>query len=196
MRENEKKLIRFLKKNIDKKRLAHSINTAKEAVSLAKKYGADVDKAYLAGMLHDVAKGMCRFGLRKLAKEYDVSVDEFEARNPELTHGKLGAIMVSKQLGISDKEILSAIRWHTTGHADMTLLEKIIYIADIIEPDRKFEGVQEIRKLAYEDIDAAMIIALEQVMKFVHSKGFALHPKSIEAYQYLKEMEGKKELEV
>ena len=193
---NEKKLLKYLKKCIDKKRITHSRNTAKEAVKLAKKYGADEKKAYVAGLLHDVAKGECRFGLRNLAKQYNVTIDEFEMRNPELTHGKLGAIMVNKQLGIDDKDILSAIRWHTTGHADMTLLEKVIYIADIIEPNRTFKGVKSIKKLAYKDIDSAMIMALEYVMKFVHSKGFALHPKSIEAYKHFKELEETKKLEL
>ncbi|MDD5017475.1 MAG: bis(5'-nucleosyl)-tetraphosphatase (symmetrical) YqeK [Eubacteriales bacterium] len=191
---NSKQLIKFLKKHIDHKRIKHSVNTAREAVMLAKRYGVDEQKAYIAGMTHDVAKGKCRFGLNKLAKEYNVIIDEFEISNPELTHGKLGAEIVSRQLGIRDKEILSAIRWHTTGRADMSMLEKIIYIADIIEPGRKFKGIGEIKKLAYEDIDAAMISALEQVMKFVQSRGFALHSKSIEAYQYLKEREEKKKL--
>jgi predicted HD superfamily hydrolase involved in NAD metabolism len=189
MKYEKKELKRYLKKCVGHQREKHSKNTAKEAVKLAKKYGADQEKAYVAGLLHDVAKGQCRFGLRKLAKEYELTIDEFEMRNPELTHGKLGAIMVSKHLGIKDKDILSAIRWHTTGHADMTLIEKVVYIADIIEPGRKFEGVQSIRLLAYKDLDKAMILALEYVMKFVHSKGFALHPKSIEAYQYFKELE-------
>ena len=192
MTYNKKELKQFLNKCVEEKRAIHSKNTAKEAIKLAKLYGADEEKAYVAALLHDVAKGKCRFGLRNLAKEYDVTIDEYEMRNPELTHGKLGAIMVSRQLGIKDKDILSAIRWHTTGHADMSLLEKVVYISDLIEPGRKFKGVKEIRKLAYKDIDAAMVVALEFIMKFVHSKGFALHPKSIEAYQYFKRLEEKK----
>lgn len=189
MFKENKEYIKFLKKRIDDDRLEHSKNTAKEAVKLAKRYGVDPEKAYVAGLLHDAAKGKCRFGLRKLAQEYDMTIDEFEQRNPELTHGKLGAIMVNRQLGVKDKEILSAIRWHTTGKANMSMLEKIIYIADIIEPGRNFDGIDAIRKLAKANIDDAMILALESVMKFVHSKGFALHPKSIEAYQYLKKQE-------
>ena len=99
----KKQMIRYLSKCVGEKRIIHSKNTAKEAVKLAKKYGADEKKAYIAGLLHDVAKGKCRFGLRNLAKEYDLDIDEYEMRNPELTHGKLGAIMVNKQLGIKDK---------------------------------------------------------------------------------------------
>lgn len=192
MNKKEKELRNFLEKRIDKKRLEHSINTANEAVSLAEKYGEDKEKAYIAGLLHDTAKGKCKYGLKKLSQEYDITMDEYEKRNPELTHGKLGAIMVSKHLGIQDKDILSAIRWHTTGRANMSLLEKVIYLADIIEPSRTFDGVKKIKLLAYKDIDAAMVLALEYVMKFVHKKGFALHPKSIEAYKYFKELEGNK----
>lgn len=192
MSKQDNQLMQFLKERIDKKRFQHSVNTAKEAVRLAKLYGADEQKAYVAGLLHDVAKGKCRFGLCALAKEYNVTIDEFETRNPELSHGKLGAMMVSKHVGIKDKDILSAIRWHTTGRAHMSTLEKVVYLADIIEPGRGFDGIEEIRKLAEKDIDAAMICALERVMKFVHSKGFALHPKSIEAYQYLKKQEERK----
>ena len=131
---DKKQLKKFLNKSVDKKRAVHSKNTAKEAVKLANKYGVDAQKAYVAGLLHDVAKGQCRFGLRNLAKQYELTIDEFEMRNPELTHGKLGALMVNRQLGIKDKDILSAIRWHTTGRANMSMLEKVIYVADLIEP--------------------------------------------------------------
>ncbi len=177
-------IIRYLEENIDEKRLAHSLGTASEAVKLAKIYGADPEKARVAGLLHDVAKGKCQYGYKVYVDQYDVVLDEIEARNTELIHGKLGAAMVKEQLGIDDKDILSAIRWHTTGRAGMSLLEKVIYLADLIEPGRDFEGIEAIRQIAYQDIDKAMLIALDQVMCFVHSKGFALHPNSLEAYNY------------
>ncbi len=176
------KYMEYLKQNIDEKRLQHSIGTANEAVKLAKAYGADITKAEIAGLLHDVAKGKCKHGFMKLADEYRIEVDEIEAENVELIHGKLGAAMIEKQLGIHDEEILSAIRWHTTGRRGMTLLEKIIYLADLIEPNRHFEGIDDIRRMAYQNIDKAMREALKQVMSFVQDKGFALHPHSIEAY--------------
>jgi predicted HD superfamily hydrolase involved in NAD metabolism len=183
-------LIGYLKENIDEKRLAHSLGTAREAVKLAKLHGANAEKAHLAGLLHDVAKGKCRHGLEKYAKIYHIKIDEYEKVNVELIHGKLGAAMVKEQLGIDDEEILSAIRWHTTGRAGMSLLEKVIYLADLIEPGRDFEGIEAIRQIAYQDIDKAMRMALDQVMCFVRSKGFALHPNSLEAYNdYKKEEE-------
>jgi len=175
----------YLYKYLDAERLQHSRNTAEVAVVLSRKYGADEHKALVAGLLHDVAKGACRHGMLNVAEQYHVDADEVEKANPELLHGKLGAAMVKTDLGISDDEILSAIRWHTTGRANMSLLEKIIYIADLIEPGRDFEGIEAIRELAYQDIDEAMLAALKQVMNFVMCKGFSLHPSSVEAYQYI-----------
>ncbi len=180
-------ILNYLNENIDEKRIAHSQRTANEAVKLAKIYGADEQKARIAGLLHDVAKGKCKYGLKKHAEIFDIDIDEIEAQNAELIHGKLGAAMVQKQLGLNDEEILSAIRWHTTGRAGMTLLEKIIYLADITEPSRDFEGIETIRSLACLNIDRAMREALSQVIGFVKSKGFTLHPKSVEAYHYFKE---------
>ncbi len=182
--------LNYLKENIDEKRLRHSIGTANEAVKLAHKYGADENKAYTAGLLHDVAKGRCKYGFGKLAAEYGIEIDDVESKNIELIHGRLGAAMIEKQLGILDEEVLSAVRWHTTGRKGMSLLEKIIYLADLIEPGRNFEGINAIRQIAYRNIDDAMREALKQVMGFVQSKGFALHPNSIEAYNdYIKEEE-------
>ncbi len=193
---NREDLISYVKNKVDKKRFTHSVNTAKEAVELAKRYGSDEDKAYLAGLLHDVAKGMSGSELLNMANKKNIEADVYELANPELLHGKVGAAMAAEDLGINDTDILNAISWHTTGHANMSLLEKIIYIADIIEPARKFEDIQVIRKLAYEDIDAAMALGLEKVMGFVKRKGFSLHPKSIEAFENFRELEGKKEFEV
>ncbi len=173
----------YLKDHIDGCRLAHSYGTAEEAASLARHYGVDASLAYVAGLLHDVAKGRCEFGLQKMADQYQIEADCIEMKNPELLHGKIGAVMVETELGIDDEEVLSAIRWHTTGRAGMSMLEKIVYIADLIEPGRCFEGIDDIRCLAYQNINKAMLSALTQVMRFIADKGFALHPNSVMAYQ-------------
>jgi predicted HD superfamily hydrolase involved in NAD metabolism len=178
-------LEQYLKAHLDDRRIVHSRQTAKAAVALAKRYGADENKALVAGLLHDVAKGACRHGMLGVAEKYHVDADEVEKENPELLHGKVGAAMVQMDLGIDDEDILSAIRWHTTGRAGMSLLEKIIYIADLIEPGRDFSGIDAIRELASRNIDEAMLAALKQVMDFVTCKGFTLHPNSVEAYQYI-----------
>jgi ribosome silencing factor RsfS/YbeB/iojap len=175
----------YLKEHSNEKRILHSTRTADEAVALANRYGADEHKALIAGLLHDVAKGACKRGLLDVAKKYHVDVDPVERDNPELLHGKVGAAMVQADLEIVDEDILSAIRWHTTGRAGMSLLEKIIYIADLIEPGRDFDGIDQIRVLANQDIDEAMLAALKQVMDFVKCKGFTLHPNSVEAYKFI-----------
>ncbi|MBT3319571.1 MAG: HD domain-containing protein [Clostridia bacterium] len=190
------KYIDYLTENLDGRRVKHSIGTAEQAQELARIHGGNEQKAYIAGLLHDVAKGKCECGPEKLAKEYDIVIDEVEQSNPELIHGKLGAKIVSEQLGIEDEDILNAICWHTTGRADMSLLEKIVYIADLTEPSRQFENIDVVRELAKKDIDAAMIYALNCVIEFVQCKGYTLHPNSTKAQEYfLKEEKNKFELQ-
>lgn len=185
MAVSKEEMITYVKNKIGEKRFKHSLNTAKEAVSLAKRYNADEDKAYIAGLLHDVAKGLPKQELEAAASENNIEIDKYEKLNPELIHGKIGAAMVKRDLGINDEEILSAIKWHTTGYKNMTLLEKIIYLADIIEPGRNFKETDKLRAIAYKDIDDAMIFGLRHVMKFVKSKELTLHPNSLEAYESL-----------
>lgn len=183
MTEDNINMNEYLRMHIDGKRLLHSQRTADEAVRLAIRYGADEHKAYIAGLLHDVGKHVCKNGLQNAVSRYNVSVDAFETDNPELLHGKIGAAMIKADLHIIDEDILSAIRWHTTGRAGMSLLEKIIYMADLIEPGRCFDGIDDIRVLAYKDLDEAMLCSIKQIMEFVKHKGFSLHPSSAEAYE-------------
>ena len=183
MTERLPHLEEYLRKHIDGRRLFHSHGTANEAAALARHYGVDEGKAYTAGLLHDVAKGGCKNGFQKMAARYQIEVDGVELNNPELLHGKIGAAMVNVELNIYDEDILSAIRWHTTGRAGMSMLDKIVYIADLIEPSREFECIDNIRLLAYQDINEAMLFALDHVMQFIKDKGFTLHPNSLEAYE-------------
>ena len=187
MEINEERLRTYVKQKINKERYTHSINTAIEAEALARRYDANIQKARIAGLLHDVGKGHAAD-----AASYGIAFDDIEALNPELAHGRIGAAMVRADLGIDDPEILSAITSHTTGKPCMSTLDKVIYLADIIEPGRTFTGVEQIRALAWVNIDAAMICALDEIMAFVRKRGLTLHPKSMEAYQYLKEREEQK----
>jgi predicted HD superfamily hydrolase involved in NAD metabolism len=196
MEYSREEIASFVKNRINEKRFEHSLNTANEAAALARMYGADENKAYLAGLLHDVAKGLPASALESIAAESGVEIDEYESSNPELIHGKIGAAIVSRELGINDEEILSAIRWHTTGHKNMSLLEKIIYLADIIEPGRNFPETDALRLLAHKDIDEAMLKGLEHVMEFVNKKGLTLHPNSVEAFEDIKKSEGRNQFEV
>jgi predicted HD superfamily hydrolase involved in NAD metabolism len=185
----KEELLDFIRKRLDEKRYIHSVNTAREAVKLAELYGADKEKAFIAGILHDIAKGMPAEKLLKISEENGIEVDEYEKNNAELMHGKIGSYIISKELGINNSDILSAVQWHTTGHADMSLLEKIIYLADIIEPGRTFKEIENIRKLAYENINKAMKVSLRESIDYVLSRGLTLHPKSIEAYEFLNKTE-------
>jgi len=179
--ETVESIKRKLKEKLTEKRYIHSVNVMEVAVKLADKYNADRDKAAVAGILHDCARCMKYEDAVNLSKSYNVLVDEETIKQIELLHGPLGEAIARNEYGIDDKEILSAIRYHTTGHGNMTLLEKIIYIADYIEPARNFECVEEARKLAFEDIDRAVLFSLDNTIRYLLLKGALIHGYTIEA---------------
>jgi len=167
------------------KRFAHTQGVAQEAVNLAKVWGISVEKAYIAGLLHDCAKDFNEEQIFKLCSEYDVELDEIVKRQLYLAHSFLGAAVAEKEYLVTDSEILNAIKYHTTGRAQMSFLEKIIYIADMIEPNRPFySGNDEIRREAYKNIDKAVYIALKQTIDFNTEKNRTIHPLSILALSY------------
>ena len=169
------------------KRYIHTMGVSQEAVKLAEIYGTPVDceKAKVAGLLHDCAKDYPKELRTRFCKEYKVKTDDIMEQQPDLIHPFLGAEVAKREYQIQDEEILNAIRYHTTGRANMTLLEKIVFIADYIEPHReKFEGLEEARRLAYLDLDLAMKVILEQTIDFVKQRGRLLHPLSLEALDY------------
>ena len=139
------------------KRIAHIKGTEEEAVRLARRWGADEEKARRAGILHDITKYLEMDEQLQLCHKYGIVLDDLEQRAVKLLHSKTGACVARDVYGVSD-DIYHAIFWHTTGKADMTLLEKILYIADYMEPNRDFPGVEKLRKLAYEDLDQAVLL--------------------------------------
>ncbi|MEZ4357987.1 MAG: bis(5'-nucleosyl)-tetraphosphatase (symmetrical) YqeK [Eubacteriales bacterium] len=175
-------IIEILKQYVDDIRLAHSTSTAQTAVMLAKHYGADEEKAYLAGLLHDIAKCLSKEQLLSLSKKYSYDLSEVEKKNTKLLHGPVGAIILENEIGIKDEEILSAVGCHTTGKPNMSLLDKIIYIADLIEPLRKFKGTEEIREIAYKDIDLAVHLASRRVLEYILKKDLAIHENTVLVY--------------
>lgn len=180
MMELERMLER-LSVELGEKRYMHSLNTAETAVRLARRYGADEEKAYIAGLLHDCGKAYEGDTARLFVQKTGYQADIIELRHPCLLHGVIGMNLAASLYGVSDQDILSAIRWHTTGKADMTILEKIIYIADFIEPSRDFEGVEQLRREAFRDMNACMLLCADSAIRHVLEKGMLLHPNTVEA---------------
>jgi len=169
---------------LDEKRIAHVRGCEEEAVRLAGRWGADRDMAAEAGILHDITKKLKGPEQLILCKEYGIITDNDEKNNYKLLHSKTGAAFAREKFGIPD-EIYSAIYWHTTGRENMTLLEKIIYMADYIEPNRDFEGVDMLRKLAYENIDMALIKGLQMSLEDLALRGAKPHMNSVKALEWL-----------
>lgn len=182
---NNDEIINKLKATLPLKRFLHSIGVADEALNLAKKYHLDEQKAYRAGLLHDCAKYIEANKAIEILLEDKEIVDEYERKNSGLLHAPLGAIIAQKEYMVKDSEILDAIRSHTTGKENMSDLEKIIYLADLIEPGRNYLGINEIKKATYTNLNLGMLYGLEFSIKHVLSKKAVVHPKAIEAWNYI-----------
>lgn len=188
-----KKIKKLLAKNLEEKRYEHTIGVADTAACLAMRYGYNVEKAYVAGLLHDCAKCIDNDKKIQLCKKYKVKLTKVEIENPFLIHAKLGAALAKEKYDVDDEEILSAIQYHTTGKENMSLLEKIIFSADYIEPGRKMIlGLEEIRNTIFIDFDKAVYIILENTIKHLNNKNQIIDETSLSAYNYYKELiEGK-----
>ena len=167
------------------KRIPHVLGTEQEAIRLAERYGADVEKARVAALLHDCTKKLDMEQQLALCRQYGIQLDELERRALKLLHAKTGAAIARDVFGVDD-EIYHAIWWHTTGHAGMTLLEKIIYLADYIEPSRDFPGVDKLRSVCYKDLDEGLLLGLEMTIKEMTDLGNPVHHATIEARDALK----------
>ncbi|MFZ7130818.1 MAG: bis(5'-nucleosyl)-tetraphosphatase (symmetrical) YqeK [Eubacteriales bacterium] len=163
------------------KRFEHALGVKYWAEILAHKYGCDIEKARIAAISHDCAREYPIEELIQIAENRDPELDEVTMMEPQLLHGSVGSIIAKNKLGINDDEILSAIRYHTTGKTQMTLLDKIIYISDVIEESRCYDGVERVRQLVMEDLDSALILSLDNTIRYVLSIHGLLHPRTIEA---------------
>lgn len=169
--------------DIGEKRYNHSLRVAKTASNLAEIYGLDEEKAYLAGVLHDCAK----YNEKKYIDKLDIDISNYpvSSETDPVLHSFLGAELAKKVYNINDEDLLSAISFHTTGKANMSKLEKIIFIADAIEPARDFKGIEDIRKESVVNLDETMLMLLDSSIKFLISKKSTINPLSIEARNYL-----------
>lgn len=182
MIEEYKKIIR---EKMGERRYIHSVNVSQMALKLAKKYGENEGKAAIAGILHDITKEMPDEFHLKLFKENNIKLDEVEKRAKKLWHAISGPIYIKNELHIDEEDIINAVRYHTTGRKDMSKFEKIIFVADFISEDRKFENAKVMRKLAFEDLDQAAIYGLKVTMEGLLYKSKLVAKDTFEAYNDL-----------
>ena len=184
MDELEQAVISLLKPG----RVRHVLGCRDTAVELAKRWGADVTDAARAGLLHDITKALDGPLQLTLCGEYGILLDHFSTKNPKTLHALTGSLVAERIFG-ENPAVVSAIRYHTTGKADMKLLEKIIYVADYMEPNRDFPGVERLRTLAFADIDGALKLGLEMTLAHLKKQGSEVSPESREALEWLKRKE-------
>lgn len=177
-----KELIKGLQ---DEKRFHHSLCVADEAKRLALKYGADADKMYLAGLLHDITKNMNHSEQLKLLKNGGIMLTDGEKSVPGIWHSFSGYVYLRDVLKIKDDDILSAVRYHTTGKADMSLCEKIIYIADLTSAERDYPDVEKVRELVDKSLDEAILYVLKFTIAKMLRIDNILHPDTVGAYNFL-----------
>ena len=188
------KIRRKMMTELDKDRYEHTLGVMYTAASLAMRYDEDIEKALIAGLLHDCAKCLSGDTKIKLCKKYHLNVSEVEKENPSLLHAKLGAFLAAKKYHIKDKDIINAIASHTTGCPHMSLLDKIIYIADYIEPGRKeLPNMAEVRKLAFTDIDACLYRILKDSLEYLTGMNVPIDPMTEKTYLYYKSKREEKE---
>lgn len=182
---SQEKIVEYLRNNLRCKRFEHSLSVMDTAVEIARFYHADVEKARLAGLVHDCAKDKSGEELLSIVSGAGQHIDDVSLDSPKLLHGVAGAIIAKEVMGIDDEDVLNAVIYHTTGRKDMSVLEKIIYIADYVEPLREFPGVDRMRQDVYVDLDKAMIYAFDSTIKYVIERGQMIHPNSVEGRNHV-----------
>ena len=176
----EQAVIGLLKPN----RVAHVLGCRDTAVMLARRWGANEQDALRAGLLHDVTKALSTPLQLMLCESYGVTLDAFSSRNPKTLHALTGSLVAKRIFG-ENPAVVNAIASHTTGKANMTTLEKIIYVADYMEPNRNFDGVETLRHLAETDLDGALKMGLEMTLAILQNEGREISPESAEALAFL-----------
>ena len=175
---------KMLKARLSPQRYKHSIAVARSAVSLAKRYDCDIQKAEVAGLLHDICKDDSKEVQLQTAKEFGIILTEFEMNCPKLWHSIVGAEFVRRQI-IDDDDIVNAIRYHTSARMDMSLLEKVIYVADCISSDRTFKGVSQLRTLAKKSLDGVILNMTRTTLEELVRASMPLHSDTVNAYNQL-----------
>lgn len=179
-----KKALKIVEEQLTEHRYQHTLGVMETAIELSKRFNADEKKAETAAIFHDYAKFRPKDEMKQIIIDQHMPSDLL-IHNTELWHAPVGAYLVKTEVGIEDEEILNAIRFHTSGRENMTLLEKVIFVADYIEPGRHFPGVEEGRELAKQDLDHALIYALRNTIMFLAKKSQAIYPDTLRTYNSL-----------
>lgn len=183
--DRKDEFIALIKGKLNEDRFIHSMGVADTAVLLAEKFGGDREKAYIAGLLHDVMKNESEEEQLKMMKKDGIILSQAEKNNPKLWHAMSGAAFIRHELGITDTDMINAVRYHTTGRAGMSLLEKIIYTADFISPERNYPDVEVMRSLSFESLDKGDLYSLQFSLKRLSECKFVIHTDSVDFYNEL-----------
>lgn len=186
---NKDEMLAIVRQQLTEQRYIHTLRVMETAIQLADRFGADPIKAEIAAIFHDYAKFRDKEEMADLIRQVEVIPKDLLDYHHELWHAPVGAYLVEQEVGIRDAEVLEAIRYHTTGRVGMSVLEKVIYLADYIEPGRQFPGVEEVRDLAKNNLDHAVRKALENTIHFLKSKQQQVYPLTELAYLDLKTKE-------
>lgn len=173
---------KIIKSIMSENRYNHCVNVSKEAVKLAKRYGGDEEKAAIAGILHDITKEMPKEEQLQIMLESGIILDDIQKNAPKLWHGISGSVYIKNHLDIDDEDILNAICYHTTGRAGMSLLEKIIFVADFTSEERTYKGVATMRKKSRKSLEDAMLYGFKFTFSDLSSRELAIHPDELACY--------------
>ena len=191
-----KKIRKKMEKTLDSARFEHTLGVTYTAACLAMRYDADITKAQIAGLLHDCAKCLTNEKRIFLCRKHNIQMNEAELKNPQLLHAKVGSFLAMEEFDIHDQDIINAILNHTTGRPDMSMLDKIIYVADYIEPMRyKARNLEEIREMAFIDLDKALLKILEDTLEYLKSINGKIDPLTQKTYKFYKNLQDNNETE-
>lgn len=179
-----KEIKEYLKENLKESRYNHTLGVCETSIKLAELNGVAREKAEIAALAHDVAKNLSREEMIAVIEDNNIILSDVEKENMNLWHSIIAPIVAKEKLAITDEEILDAVRWHTTGKEDMSVLAKIIYIADMIEPGRSFPGLEEIREVTFKNLDKGVYTGLTHSIQFLLSKDLLIDENTIKARNY------------
>lgn len=182
---SKKNMLALIETELPSHRYKHTLGVVQTALELAERYDADREKAEVAAILHDYAKYRPAAEMQDIIQSVAHIPNDLLHYHVEMWHAFVGAYLVQREVGIEDEHILAAIRYHTTGRPNMTLLEKVVCLADYIEPGRTFPGVAEVRRLAKQDIDLALAKSFQNTISFLKEKGQDVYPLTLSAYESL-----------